>query len=58
MIALLSWDIQIDGLVPEGRNSITNELELRLSCTNPSKYLQWSDGQVRYGETNFRVETL
>ena len=26
----------IDGLVQERRNSIANELELRLSCTNPS----------------------
>ena len=29
---------QIDGLVQERRNSIANALELRLSCTNPSKY--------------------
>ena len=28
---------QIDGLVQERRNSIANALELRLSCTNPSK---------------------
>ena len=26
----------LDGLVQEGRNSIANALELRLSCTNPS----------------------
>ena len=26
----------IDGLVPERRNSIANALELRLSCINPS----------------------
>ena len=29
----------IDGLVQERRNSIANELELRLSCTNPSLYM-------------------
>ena len=29
---------QIDGLVQERRNSIANALELRLSCTNPSKF--------------------
>ena len=29
---------QIDGLVQERRNSIANALELRLSCTNPSKW--------------------
>ena len=28
----------IDGLVQERQNSIANALELRLSCTNPSKY--------------------
>ena len=28
----------IDGLVQERRNSIANALELRLSCTNPSKW--------------------
>ena len=28
----------IDGLVQERRNSIANALELRLYCTNPSKY--------------------
>ena len=28
----------IDGLVQEGRNSIANAPELRLSCTNPSIY--------------------
>ena len=30
--------LQIDGLVQEKHNSITNALELRLSCTSPSKY--------------------
>ena len=41
---------QIDGLVQKRRNSIANTLELRLSCTNPSKYgivtvtmLEWID---------------
>ena len=29
---------QIDGLVQKRRNSSANALELRLSCTNPSKY--------------------
>ena len=28
---------EVDGLVQERRNSISNALELRLSCTNPSK---------------------
>ena len=28
--------VHIDGLVQERRNSITDALELRLSCTNPS----------------------
>ena len=31
--------VQIDGLVQERRNSIANALELRLSCTNPSKMM-------------------
>ena len=31
--------MHIDALVPEKRISITNELELRLSCTNPSIYV-------------------
>ena len=30
-------DWHIDGLVQERRNSSANALELRLSCTNPSK---------------------
>ena len=30
-------DLQTDGLVQERRNSIANALELRLSCTYPSK---------------------
>ena len=39
---IMKWNIlfhtpQIDGLVQERRNSIANALELRLSCTNPSK---------------------
>ena len=36
---------QIDGLVQERRNSIANALELRLSCTKPSKW--WSLIQVQ-----------
>ena len=31
----------IDELVQEWRNSIANALELRLSCTNPSKCSTW-----------------
>ena len=31
--------VYFDGLVQERRNSITNALELRLSCTNPSIYV-------------------
>ena len=30
---------QIDGLVQERRNSIANALELRVSCTNSSRYV-------------------
>ena len=30
------WELNIDGLVQERRNSIANALELRLSCINPS----------------------
>ena len=29
------WFYEVDGLVQERRNSISNALELRLSCTNP-----------------------
>ena len=29
---------QMDGFVQERRNSIASVLDLRLSCTNPSKY--------------------
>ena len=32
------WFYEVDGLVQERRNSIFNALELRLSCTNPSKW--------------------
>ena len=31
--------VQTDGLVQERRNSIANALELRLSCTNPTRCL-------------------
>ena len=34
--ALTHWELHIDGLMEERRNSIANALELRLSCTNPS----------------------
>ena len=30
--------LQVDGLVQERRNSIALAMELRLSCSNPSKY--------------------
>ena len=32
------WFYEVYGLVQERRNSISNALELRLSCTNPSKW--------------------
>ena len=32
------WFYEVDGLLQERRNSISNALELRLSCTNPSKW--------------------
>ena len=32
------WQLHVDGLVQERRNSIANVLELCLSCTNPSMY--------------------
>ena len=32
------WYYEVDGLVQERTNSISNALELRLSCTNPSKW--------------------
>ena len=32
------WFHEVDGLVQERRNSISNALDLRLSCTNPSKW--------------------
>ena len=32
------WFYELDGLVQERRNSISNALELPLSCTNPSKW--------------------
>ena len=36
--ALWFYEVHVDGLVQERRNSISNALELRLSCTNPSKW--------------------
>ena len=42
---------QIDGLVQEGRNSIANALELRLSCTNLVRYglviLIWANIEIQ-----------
>ena len=36
---IYEWNkLQIDGLVQERRNSIANALELRIFCTNPSKW--------------------
>ena len=32
--------LKINGLVQERCDSIANELELHLSCTNPAKYLE------------------
>ena len=32
------WFCEVDGLVQERRNSISNALQLRLSCTNPSEW--------------------
>ena len=32
------WFYEVDGLVQERLNSISNALELRISCTNPSKW--------------------
>ena len=37
-IELEIYNSLIDGLVQEKHNYIANALELRLSCTNPSKY--------------------
>ena len=41
----MSWALQIDGLVQERRNSGALAMDLRLSCTNPSRsfpfYLSW-----------------
>ena len=41
-LKIRSWnlwmvDLQIDGLIQGRRNSVANALDLRLSCTNPSK---------------------
>ena len=36
LVLIMAW-YQIDGLVLKRCNSIANALELRLSCTNPSK---------------------
>ena len=37
---MASFNVYIDGLVQERRNSIANALELHLSCTNPSIYIE------------------
>ena len=33
----LNYEIQVDGLVQERRNSSALAMDLHLSCTNPSK---------------------
>ena len=54
----------IDGLVQERRNSSALAMELRLSCTNPSKYSQsglfpGTVGDERYQAKKFvRVNAL
>ena len=53
--------LQIHGLVQERRNSIANALELRLSCTNPSKWfnpLRLSDAFVYYGAGQPLVQVM
>ena len=47
MGSLCNLPLDIDGLGQERRNSNANELELRLSCTNPSKYMRFSNLIVR-----------
>ena len=41
------WFYEVDGLVQERRNSISNALELRLSCTNPSKWKHFLHADFR-----------
>ena len=45
---------EIDGLVQERRNSIADALELRLSCTNPSKRLWWQS-DLHNGEYTYKL---
>ena len=42
----------IDGLVQERRNSITNTLELRLSCTDPPIYKNHSNNKAIHSVKN------
>ena len=49
---------QIDGLVQERRNSSALAMELRLSCTNPSRYTPWPHGGLKMGQVwGFRTLT-
>ena len=51
-------DDQIDGLVQERRNSSALAMELRLSCTNPSRYIPWPHGGLKMGQVwGFRTLT-
>ena len=43
---MYNWRLKIDGLVQERRNSIANALELRLSCTNPSRFYNMDISKV------------
>ena len=47
LISVLIHCAHIDGLMREIRNSIANALELRLSCTNPSIYLESGSYHLR-----------
>ena len=44
---------EIDGLVQERRNSSALAMELRLSCTNPSKWCTQSDHVVHQIQVKF-----
>ena len=52
-IPLIYWDI--DGLVLERRNSIANALELRLSCTDPSRCSRWLRPMLMKGNGLFTL---
>ena len=46
-LVMIVWE-QIDGLELERRNSSALAMELRLSCTNPSKYHSYFDSLLLY----------